>query len=201
MVNHLRIFISAGPDLEAEREVLGKAIASLPISVGWVINYTPIGGRPTDPAMKAVVDCDFYALLLGRDIAAPMGSELYAAQHTGKAVVAIVKDVPRTPAARSFLREAPLEWKEFQQPEDLRPLLQKTLIEQILQRPDAYRISVADWEALSALSAELEEAPSGEEKKEEPPGAGGAGSDAVIVAPGRDLPSGGVLVEKPSGKP
>jgi hypothetical protein len=201
MSNRLRIFISAGPDLESEREVVGKAIASLPVSVGWVINYTPIGGHPTDPAMKSVVDCDFYALLLGRDIAAPMGSELYVAQHTGKAVVAFVKDVPRTPAARVFLRKAPLEWKEFQQPEDLRPLLHKAVIEQILQRPEAYHISVADWEALSALSAELEETSSGEKKKGEPPGTGGAGSDAVIVAPGRDLPSGGVLVEKPSSKP
>ena len=197
MASRLRIFISAGPDLETEREVVGKAIASLPVSLGWVIKYTPIHGEPSDPASQAVESCDFYALLLGRDITAPVGSELRVARTTGKRIAAFLKEVPHTPAAQVFLKDSPVQWKEFKDADDLGPLLQRSLVEQILQRPNAYRISVADWEALSALSAELEKEALRQRKPEDAPSGGGAGSDAVIIAPGRDLPSEGVLVEKP----
>ena len=197
MADRLRIFISVGPDLEAEREVVGKAIATLPVSVGWIIKYTPIHRESADPAMEAVAACDFYALLLGRDVTAPMGSELYVARQTGKRIMAFVREVPHTPAARFFLRDSPVQWKEFENAHDLGPLLQKAVMEQILQRPDAYRLTVTDWEALTVLSAELEEEASRQRKEEDAPSGGGAGGDAVIVAPGRDLPSEGVLVEKP----
>jgi hypothetical protein len=136
-------------------------------------------------------------LLLGRDITAPMGSELHVARQGGKRVVAFVREVPHTPAARVFLRDSPLQWTEFENPDDLGPLLQKAVIEQILRRPDAHRMTVGDWEALSVLSVELEKEASRQRKREDAPSAGGAGGDAVIVAPGRDLPSEGVLIEKP----
>lgn len=200
MANRLRIFISAGPDLEIEREVVGKVIATLPVSIGWTIKYTPTPGHATDPEMAEVANCHFYVLLLGGDITAPMGSELWVARHTGKNIRAFVKDVPHTPAARVFIREARVAWEEFDKPDDLKPLLQKAVVAQILERPEAYGMTVVDWEALSALSADLEEAASTQKKAEASPAGGGAGDDAVIVAPGRDLPSGGVLVEKPGRK-
>jgi hypothetical protein len=197
MADRLRIFISVGVDLEAEREAVGKAIAALPVYIGWIVKYTPTHGESADPAMEAVAACDFYALLLGRDVTAPMGSELYVARQSGKRIMAFVREVPHTPAARVFLKESPVQWKEFKDADDLGPLLQRSLVEQILQRPDAYRMTVADWEALSALSAELEQEASRQRKREDAPRGGGAGGDAVIVAPGRDLPSQGVLIEKP----
>jgi hypothetical protein len=197
MSARLRIFISVGPDLDAEREVVGKVIAALPVSSGWVIRYTPRHGESADPAMEAVAACDFYALLLGRDVTAPMGSELYVARQNGKRIMAFVRQVPHTPAARVFIRKSPVSWTEFDNAGALGPLLQKALMEQILQRPEAYGMTVADWEALSALSAELEKQASSQHPREDAPRGGGAGGDAVIVAPGRDLPSDGVLVEKP----
>ncbi len=201
MADRLRIFISVGRDLETEREVVGKAIAALPVSLGWTIKYTPTHGETADPAMEAVAACDFYALLLGRDVTAPMGSELYVARQTGKKIMAFVRKVPHTPAARAFLRDSSLQWKECENAADLGPLLQQAVMEQILQRPDAYRITVADWEALSLLSAALDKEASRQRKREDAPSGGGAGRDAVIVAPGRDLPSEGVLVEKPDRDP
>jgi len=195
--NRLRIFISAGPDLEIEREVVGKVIASLPVSIGWTIKYTPTPGHAADPEMAAAAACDFYVLLLGRDITAPMGSELRAAQDAGKQIQAFVKDVPHTPAARVFLRESRVVWKEFQKPGDLGPQLQKGIIDQLLQRPEAYGMTLSDWEALSALSAELDEEVTGRQQGEDSARGGGAGGDAVIVSPERDLPSDGVLIEKP----
>jgi hypothetical protein len=195
VASRLRIFISAGPDLETEREVVGKAIASLPVSLGWVITYTPIHGEPSDSAFQAVESCDLYALLLGTDITAPVGSELWVARQTGKSIASFLKEVPHTPAALVFVRQSSLKWRSFQNDEALSSLLQKAVVDQILGQPDLFRVTVADWEALSTLSARLgEEVP--EEKEEITPPHGGAGSDAVIISPHRDLPSEGVPIER-----
>lgn len=198
MSDRLRIFISAGPDLKAEREVIGKAIASLPISVGWVIKYTPGRGEPLAPALETVAASHFYALLLGMDIRAPVGSELYVARQRGKRIVAFLKDGPRTPAARVFVKDALLEWTHFRSADEIGPLLQRALAEQILEGAQTYGISPVDWETLSAFLAEFKDQKGLEREGEgTTPGYRGAGEDAVIVAPGRDLPPGGVLLEKP----
>jgi hypothetical protein len=196
--SRLRILIRAGPDLELEREVIGKAIASLPVSLGWVIKYTPGRGEPLAPALEAVTDSHFYVLLLGRDIRAPVGSELHIARKSGKMVLAFLNDVSRTPAAHVFVRDSSVEWTRFRGADELEPLLQKALVEQILEEAQTYGISPIDWETLSALLADLEGREGPEREGEEvASGYRGAGTGAVIVAPGKDLPPGGVLVEKP----
>ena len=193
MASRLRIFISAGPDLETEREAVGKAIASLPVSLGWVIKYTPVHGEPSDSTFQAVEACDLYALLLGRDISAPVGSELHVARKTGKRTAAFLKEVPHTPAAQIFVRQSALRWRPFQDEDVLRSLFQKAVADQILAQADSWPITVSDWEALSALSARLDEQ-SPEEKEETTARLRGAGSDAVIISPERDLPSEGVPI-------
>jgi hypothetical protein len=192
--SRLSIFVSAGPDLEIEREVVGKAIAALPVSVGWLIKYTPLPGEAADPSMEAVANCDFYALLLGADITAPVGAELHVARRAGKKIMALLSDVHRTPAAYVFLRRLPEEWQRFSGERELRRLFQKALVEQILERPETYGMTLADWEALSALPSELADEALPDEEGDVAVRPGGAGSDAVLVAPGRDLPSDGVLV-------
>jgi hypothetical protein len=196
VANRLHIFISVGPDLETEREVVGQAIASVPISLGWEIRYTPTRGERTDPTTEAVETCDFYALLLGADISAPMGCEFHTALRTGKRMVAFLREGPRTAAARIFVRQSRVAWRRFSSEEGLRPLLQKSIIGQILEYPEAYHITVGDWEKLSALHAELdEEALRGTEEAAR--WHGGAGRDAIIVSPEGDLPSEGVPIEGP----
>jgi hypothetical protein len=194
MASRLKIFISAGPDLDIEREVVGKAIASLPVSLGWVVKYTPIRGEPADPASSAVQSCGLYVLILGSDIAAPVGSELYTARKSGKGVEAFLKEGPRTSAARAFMKEAAIQWKPFGNEVSLRSLLQKSLASRMLKHPEAYRLSIADWEALSALTAEPERE-TADQRQEATTPHGGAGTDAVIVSPERDLPSQAVLIE------
>ena len=197
MANRLRIFISAGPDLEVEREVIGKAIAGLPVSLGWIIKYTPRRDEPLSLALEAVAASHFYMLLLGKDIRAPVGSELHIARVAGKGILALLKDGPRTPAARVFIRDAKLEWNPFRGEDELGRFLQRSLAEQILDRPQIYGLSPVDWETLSAFLAESKEREGLETEGEELTlGYRGAGGDAVIVAPGRDLPSEGVLMEK-----
>jgi hypothetical protein len=196
MAHRLRTFISSGPDLLTEREVVGQAIAGLPITLGWVIKYTPERQQPWETIKAAVEACDFYALLLGSDISAPVGSELDVARSAGKRISAFLKGVPRTPAAQVFMKQSPVHWRHFRGVEELVSLIQKAIVDQILELPETYGITVADWEALSTLSHKLgEEAP--EQRSGDTPLHGGAGSNAVIVAPGRDLPSQGVTIEKP----
>lgn len=198
MAARLRIFVSSAPNLEAEREIIGQAIAGLPVSLGWVINYTPWGGKPLDPALRAVAACDFYVFLLGEDVKAPVGVELRVARQAGKAILPFVKEGPRTPAARVFIKDAAVGWQLYRHEDELRPLLQRALIERILEGAEGYGISPVDWETLSALLEELSRhEPLNREMVET--GYRGAGKDAVIVAPGRHLPEDGVLIEKSKG--
>lgn len=200
MTDRLHIFASAGPDLEVEREVIGKAIASLPVSLGWVIKYTPVRGERVAPALDAVAASHFYVLVLGGDIRAPVGSELYVARQTGKRVLAFLKNVLRTPAAHVFVKDASLEWEYFRAADELGPLLQRALIEQVLEGAQTCGLSPVDWETLSALLVDLADQEKLEREQEKAaPSYRGAGKDAVIVAPGRDLPEEGVLIEKQDG--
>ncbi len=199
--SRLRIFVSTGPDLEAEREVVGETIASLPVSAGWVIKYTPSRGEPPRAVFEAVAASQFYVLLMGTDIRAPVGSELHVARQEHKHILALLKDAPRTPAARVFVKDASLEWQHFRDESELGFLLLDALAKQILDNALVYGITPVDWETLSALRAELKdrEVPD-PEQDEVTTRRRGAGNDAVIVAPGRDLPPDGVLIEPPEGR-
>jgi hypothetical protein len=42
----VRLFVSATPDLEAEREVIGQVVVCLPVALGWEIKRTPRRGEP-----------------------------------------------------------------------------------------------------------------------------------------------------------
>lgn len=197
MPDRVRMFISGAADLEAEREVIGRAVAQLPVSLGWVIKRTPKWGELLGPALEAIEACDFFVLLFSIDISAPVGVEWMTAQRAGKTTLAFLKDVPHTPAARVFIREAPVSWTHFQSKEELEILFQKALAQQILERAQAYALSPVEWETLSAF---VQEGPVTEESRgeaEEVGGeVGGAGGGGVILSPERDLPSEGVLVEE-----
>ena len=197
MAERLRLFVSAGPDLEAEREIVGQAVARLPVSLGWTIKRTPKQGEPLAPALEAVRACDFYVLLLGTDIRAPVGLELITAQRAWKTTLAFLKEeTARTPAARVFVRDAQVSWMSFHSGQELETLIQKVLAQRILERAESYAISPVEWETLSALV----EQPSYEMAEQEPGEASGAAGGGVIIAPGHDLPPGGVLVGEPAKK-
>ena len=199
MANRVRLFVTAAPDLEPEREAIGKAIAQLPVSLGWEIKRTPRRSEPLPPVLEAVADCDFYVFLLGTDVTAPVGVEWAAALEADKTPLAFLKDVPHTPAAQAFVRLAKrsgVRWTPFGDPQELGILVQEALAWRILDRAEVYRLSPVEWETLSALLEKQHQEKMGrgpEEGGQEPRGAGGGG---VILAPGRDLPPGGVLVEE-----
>jgi hypothetical protein len=190
--HRLRLFVSGSPDLEAEQEAIGRAVAQIPApSLGWSIGRTPRQGEPQFVAWDEIATADFYVLLLGSDIRAPVGAELLAARRAGKRVLAYRMDVRCTQAAEAFARGAALGWVECSTARQLARRIQMALVEAIAAQGPARGLPLVEQEALQGF---LERLRRGE--TEVPPGAkdGGAGGGGVILAPGKDLPPGGVLV-------
>ena len=203
MARRLRLFISATPDLEEEREAISKALARFPAPLGWVIKRKPHRGEQSPGNLaEAIEESDFFALLLGADIQAPVGSELYAAQRAGLTPLAYLKETPHTLAARTFLRDAGLNWINFRTPEEVAHLLTQDLIREILDRAPVLEISPTEWNLLSDYLKEphrdksiLEEEPRADGGKDTSVGEGG-----IIMVPEREEPSDGVLLTSKKGE-
>ena len=69
MVDILHLYISAALDLEKERESLSRAVAEIPVTLGWRVIQSPLHGEPLDT--DAIAQADVHILLLGSDIRAP----------------------------------------------------------------------------------------------------------------------------------
>lgn len=191
MPSPLRLFVSATPDLEPEREAIGQVVAALPISLGWEIGRTPRRGEPLQPSIAAVADCHLYLFLLGQDIAAPAGVEWDVARRSGRKPLAFLKDVLRTPAAQVFVREAEAPWSLFASARQLSEMVHAALVERLLAEALSYGLSIVEVEALAALR----HANAGAREAIGPPAVaipdGGAGGGGVILGP-HSLPPGGV---------
>jgi len=187
MADPVRLFVSAGPELEPEREAIGQALAESPINLGWEIKRTP---RPDEPAnLEAVRNCDFFVLLFASDIRAPVGSEWMAARRAERVRLAFLKEgTLQTPAGREFARDLRAEWRPFRTGQDMARQLMEALSARILERWQQFGLSAREWEVLSAYLARLRG-----EKPEEGPEAkpAGAGEGGVILAPGREMPRAG----------
>jgi len=96
-----------------------------------------------------------------------------------ESVIAFLKKAIRTPAARVFLRTTRIDWIPFNSPQELGPLVQKALAEQILERAQELALNLAQLEALSAFLKGLSKEKPEEEAKRE---LGGAGEGGVIFA-------------------
>jgi len=192
MASQVRLFISGGPDQEPARELLGQALAEFPVNVGWVIKRTP--------DVDSVAECHLFLILLGADITAPVGLELYWAQRTEKPTRAYRMNVSRTPAGQVFVQEtAGLDWRRCADLAALRRHVLADLSRFLLSNAERYGITVIEAQRLHTFIGALEKAaanapanePAGEQPKPAPAGAGGGG---VILAPGKDEPRGARLV-------
>ncbi|HEX9116394.1 MAG TPA: hypothetical protein VGA61_10020 [Anaerolineae bacterium] len=181
MATQVRLFISAGPAEEPAREIVGRSLAELPVNVGWTIKRTP--------DIDAVAECHLFMLILGADITAPVGLELWWAQRTEKPVLAYSAETVRTPAGHVFWQEnAHLDWHPFATPAGLRRATLADLGRFLLAHSDRYGVTIMERETLRGVLAGLE--------KTQPPAAGapgkagGAAGGGVILAPGKDRPAG-----------
>jgi hypothetical protein len=183
MATRARLFVSGGPDQESAREMLGRALAEMPVNVGWVIKRTP--------DVDSVAESHLYLLFLGADIWAPVGLELWWAQRTEKPILAYGADLLRTPAGRVFYQEnAWLIWKRFSDLPHLRRLVLADLGQFLLSHAERYGLTRIEAEALRGFMTKLDKP----EPAAIPAKARGAGGGGVILAPGKDEPPGARLV-------
>jgi hypothetical protein len=199
MPTQVRLFISAGPELEPARELLGQGLAAFPVNVGWVIKRTP--------DIDSVAECHLFVVLLGADITAPVGLELWWARRTEKPIFAYRLEGARTPAGQVFLQDnADLDWRRFGDPVILQRMVLTDLSRFLLSHTDRYGVTLFETERLRLYIAELEKAVSASKARPVPEvqsravqdvvegkitGAGGGG---VILAPGKDQPVGARVV-------
>jgi hypothetical protein len=188
----VRLFISGGPDQDAARELLGQGLAKYPVNVGWVIKRTP--------DVDSVAECHVFVMLLGHDIWAPVGLELWWALRTEKPILAYSQRGARTPAGQVFWQQnAVLNWTRYSDVTTLRRLVMAGLNRFLLTHADRYGLGPLEIDRLHQYQAALRKALrkqgrdlSGAAETE----VAGAGGGGVILAPGKDHPPGAVLMEE-----
>ena len=178
MSKPIRLFISSSPDLVAEREAVGQAVAGLPVAVGWEIKHTPRAGEEPLEAQAFVEHCDLLLVVLGADLAAPMGLEWQEAWSAGKRVLAYCKQVLHSPAAQAVLRQPGVAWTEFRSPQQLKAQVTRDLARALLEQGERLGLLVEDVEALLPLAQPDEQKgkrQAGPDRRE------GAGRGAIIL--------------------
>jgi len=181
----IRVFVSATPDLEPEREVIGEVLARFPVPLPWEIARTPRPGEQTPAALGAVQQSDLVLVLLGEDAGAPVGAELLAAQRAGLPVLALLKDEPHTPAGQFFRYNSATEWRAFRGPEGLRRLVVRWLAEEVVRH--AVEFGLRPQEAARLIEFARDEATESEPVLVGHGQPQGAQEGAIIVS-GRDAP-------------
>ena len=183
------IYISAASDLMAEREVLARMIAGLPVTLAWRVMQTPVS-EADSLDLEALQSADLYFLVMGSDIRAPVGLEWRTARRSGRPVAAFLKrGAARTPAGLVFIKDVGVDWQPFKDAEDLRRRVQRVVVEHLVRYAVLYGLApdeVAQLEALPSDSASDASSQGSE-----------TGRSAVILSRERYEPSDGVIVDNP----
>jgi hypothetical protein len=191
MAELLRIFVSATNDLEAERAVIGTALAELPIQIGAEVRRTPARGAKYDDIYELIANVDRVYFLMGRDITAPAGAEWHLAWQLERSIAPLRRPGRLTLAAQEFIRTSLVEWQMFREATDLARTVTLDLI-RILQHPtNRYGLTVAELELLALRRQKL--SATAARVAAEPGGAEGGG---VILDTGRREPVEGVALDE-----
>ncbi len=191
MPNQVLFYISAATDLETEREVLGRAIAEIPVDLAWRVVQSPAGNGPVD--IDALSSSGIHILIMGSDIRAPVGLEWQIARQAGRHPVALVKqDTTRTPAGQQFVRlvREVQRWRPFTDAADLRRKVLTLLANHILDHAVHYILTPDEMTRLTAWRDQLvSQAEAVDEEIR-----GGAGDSSILLSRERFEPSGGVVL-------
>jgi hypothetical protein len=182
----IQLFVSSSPDLAAEREALGQAVAELPVSMGFEIRHTRPGeAADISEALAFIERCDLYLIVLGADFAAPMGIEWRRAQEARKPTLAYAKRELHSPSAQKLLRESGIAretgvaWESFESPQALKAHATQALAQMLLDRGEILGLHVDDVDGLLAVLGKADE-----ESSDKPDRREGAGRGGIIL--GRD---------------
>ena len=192
MTEPFLLYISAAIDLTAERELLSRSVAEMPVDIGWRIVFSPARNEPLN--LDHLSQSDFHLLLLAEDIRAPIGLEFQWAVAAGKKPAAFLKSpVNRTPAANEFKRYVSdlLQWQPYKNGPDLIKSILPRIIDRVLDRTNKYRLSSAEQEVLIRWRTDIEKASWDLDQLSK----GGAGDSSLIFSIDRFTPSDGVRLE------
>jgi hypothetical protein len=191
------LYISAAPDCDVERSVLGRAIADVPVDLGWRIVQS---SGPNDPVdAQAILHADLHVLLLAEDIRAPIGVEWKVARNAGRRPRLFLREMSRrTPAARSFIRYAGADarWTPYASPAALRRQALIAVADMLLDRAGQLALTPARIVALQRWREDLAE---GKEMEAEA-GDGSTGASSVLLSRDEIATSGGVLIGGEEGE-
>lgn len=176
MAEMLRIFVGATSDLDAERAVIGRSVAELPVKIGIEIRRTPPLLPTFDEIAGRLADVDRVYFLMGNDITAPAGLEWHLAWRLGRSVLPLRRSPHPTPAANEFFRLAPAPWHNFRSQKELAKLISLDLA-RLLHAPDnRFGLTAPDLARVAAYMRGLEQKPV--EPVREP---GGAEGSAILI--------------------
>jgi hypothetical protein len=181
MSRPIHLFVSSSPDLVAEREALGQAVAELPISLGWEIKHTPTPDeRTTGETLRFIEDCDLCLVMLGADFAAPMGLEWRIIRGAAKPLLTYRKHVLNSPSAQRLLGQPDVTWTLFVTPQELKAHASQALARMALDRGEEFGLHLDDVQSLLAFleTTEGDSAATGPDDRQ------GAGRSGVILGRG-----------------
>jgi len=190
MPETLRLFVSATNDLEAERAVIGRAIAQLPVQIGIEIRRTPVSGASYETIYELISNVDRVYFLMGEDITAPAGAEWFSAWKLEKSILPLRRVSRRTPAAQNFLRGIPVQWTPFYTGHELARIVTLDLIRILNHSQNRYGLNVTELELLE-LHRQRAQAANENTRPIEPGGAEGGG---VLLDLGHREPVAGVAL-------
>lgn len=191
MAKELLFYISAASDMATEREVLGRAVAEVPVDLPWRVVQSPAGNGPVD--FEAVVEADIHILVMGSDIRAPVGLEWQVARRYGRRPRAYLKsDVLRTPAAGDFIRlvREVQPWVPFADAAGLRRQILLAIADYLLEVAPAYALSPEEMMRLREWREHLETTIEAVDEETR----GGAGDSAILISRERFEPTGGIII-------
>ena len=173
MSETLRIFVSATRDLEAERAVIGRVLADLPVAIRAEIRRSQVG-MSYDTLFEQIGNVDRVYFLMGGDITAPAGQEWHLAWQLERPVLALRRPGGLTPAGQEFVRAAiGVAWTPFRTGMELGRLVTQDLVRLLLHPANRYGLNLTEVEALNRYHAQV--SPSAPGPRPDPGGAEGGG--------------------------
>lgn len=191
MAETLRLFVSATKDLEAERAIIGRAIAELPVKIGIEIRRTPATGAAYEDIYELIANCDRVYFLMGRDISAPSGAEWFIAWKLERSILPLRLAGLPTLAGQDFVRLLPSGWQRFRNGDELARLVTLDLIEILNHPKNRYGLTVTELELLNLHRQRINKLRS--QAHAEPGGAEGGG---ILLDLGHREPIMGVALQE-----
>lgn len=157
-MRELGLYVSASPEMDPECELLGQMLAQLTPSVRWQIKRTPPAHDKTDPDWPALQSADFFVLLVGSDITAPVGVEYVTAREHGIPSFCYRNTgATPSPALSAFVRQVRTDWRLYATPQAFAGDLRKQLVRRLIEGTPGYGLSLQEIERLAAELREDDE--------------------------------------------